>query len=148
MEYISRKAMFVSAGGGVLDYVSPEGEVLRSVAIPAGSVPALQYVALCPPGAQMQPDGFEVVNPPSAAGIQRYGAGSHDTGANPDFRPLGNAEKLQREMLLTMRKMQASAARLEAREKALSSIERVPPAPVESVPPAPAPAASEVIETE
>lgn len=130
MQELNAKSVIVSAKGGTLDYVSTnDGEHLFSVAVPPGKVPAREYLDLLPPGAEIQvADGLAVINPRSWYGVQAYGAGSHDTGANPDFAPT-SASRMEKEMRLTLNKMQAATARIEAREKALSLIERMPTAP-------------------
>lgn len=129
MQELNAKSVIVSAKGGTLDYVSTnDGELLFSVAVPAGRVSAREYLELLPPGVEIQvADGLAVINR-SWYGVQPYGAGSHDTGANPDFAPT-SASRMEKEMRLTLNKMQAATARIEAREKALSLIERVPQAP-------------------
>lgn len=144
MPEINTQTVLSSVSGGVLDYVSYEGEILASVAVPAGLVPAAEYLLIAPEGAQMQvSSGLVALNPRNGVGIQPYGDGSHDSGANPDFKPLGSAERLQREMVQTMRHMQASTKRLEAREAALAAVERIPspkPAPDPVIEPIVAPA--------
>lgn len=128
---IDKNTLFVSDGGGTLDYVSADGEVLASVAVPAGRVAALPYLDLLPEGASLQvASGVAVMRRPHRIGIQPYGAASHDSGANPDYRPTSSS-RLEKEMRLAMRRMQASETRLDAKLRALSAIERVPDAPQE-----------------
>lgn len=123
------KTLFVSDGGGQLDIVAADGEVLAAVAVPAGRVHALPYLSLLPHGATLQPtSGIAVIRLPHRVGIQRYGAGSHDSGANPDYRPT-TATRMEREMRLTMRRLQASESRVNAKLRALEKIEHVPDAP-------------------
>lgn len=135
---INAKSVFLSAAGGVLDFVSQEGELLASVAVPPGRVPARDYLDLLPEGAALEvSEGLAVVQPRSGLGVQRYGDGSHHSGANPDFRPT-SASRNEREMRLTLARMQSATARLEARAAALASIEVIPtapaPAPVNDAP--------------
>lgn len=155
MSEVKRTTRLVSADGGTLDYVR-DGEVLLSVDVPPGVVRAAPYVLLAPDGAEVQIGaGLVAVDPPHRIGIQPYGEGATDSAANPDFRPT-SASRLEREMRLTLNKMKATTSRVEARERALAAIERVPeappspeviepvepaepPAPVEPVAPAPAP---------
>lgn len=140
MNDIHRNSVFLSASGGQLDIVR-DGEILASVAVPPGRVPAADYLDLVPEGAWLEvSDGLAVMDPPRArrnVGVQPYGDLSHASGANPDYRPT-SASRMELEMRLTLNKMQAATARLEARQRALESIERVPPAPA----PAPAPVAA------
>lgn len=150
MQEINSRSFLVSAKGGTLDYVAPDGEILFSVAVPPGRVSAREFLELVPEGCFVEiADGLAVVNPRSGYGVQSYGPGSHDSGANPDFRPT-SASRFENEMRLTLSKIQAQTARLEARERALQSIERMPtasaPAPepdpvLEPVQPQPAPVA-------
>lgn len=132
MDALNPKSLLVSSSGGVIDYVTPDGEILLSVAVPAGRVAAREYLELCPDGALLEiSSGLFVVPPRQWAGVQTYGDGSHDTGANPDFAPT-SASRMEREMRVTLSRLQAHTQRLDAREKALASIERVPTAPASS----------------
>ncbi|EEW26015.1 hypothetical protein [Rhodobacter ferrooxidans] len=126
------KSWVVSAKGGTVRYVSADGENLFEVAVSKGRERLGPYLEMCPPGATLEPMGDLVIIPPrSGYGVQRYGAGSHDSGANPVFKPT-SASRMEKELRLTLNKMQAATNRLEARERALGSIERVPEAPVET----------------
>lgn len=126
---IDRKTLFVSDGGGKLDMVSEDGELLASIALPAGQVPALPYLELVPPGATLQvSEGVSTLRKRHRIGIQPYGAGSHDSGANPDYRPT-SASRMEREMRVMMSRVQSSEKRVEAKLAALSRIERIPQAP-------------------
>lgn len=137
MQEIKRSSFLVSAQYGQIDYVSSDGELLMSVAVPPGRVSAREYLDLAPPGATLEiADGIAVVNPRGGYGVQSYGAGSHDSGANPDFAPT-SASRMEREMRVTLNQMKSATKRLEAREKALAKIERIPTAP--SAKPEPAP---------
>lgn len=125
---INRASVFLSVGGGQLDIVQ-DGEILVSVNVPPGRVAALDYFDLLPDGAHLEvASGLAVLQPRIGYGVQSYGDGSHDTGANPDFAPT-SASRMEMQMRLTLSQMQASTARLEARERALASIERNPTAP-------------------
>lgn len=127
---INSASIFLSPSGGVLDFVSPDGELLASIAVPPGRVPAREYLELLPDGAALEvSEGLAVVQPRSGLGVQHYGEGSHHSGANPDFRPT-SASRNEREMRLTLARMQSATARLEARAAALASIEVIPTAPV------------------
>jgi len=150
MQEINSRSFLVSSQGGTLDYVAPDGEILFSVAVPPGRVAAREYLDLVPEGCWVEvSSGLAVVNPRHGYGVQSYGPGSHDSGANPDFRPT-SASRFENEMRLTLNKIQAQTARIEARERALAAIERMPmasaPAPepdpvLEPVQPEPAPVA-------
>lgn len=140
MREFDRKSLLVSDGGGKLDIVSADGELLACVAVPAGRVPVLPYLDLVPEGATLQvASGVAVIRPPHRIGIQKYGNGSHDSGANPDYRPTASS-RLEKEMRLTLSRIQHSEKRVDAKLKALSKVERVPDAPAEVIEtPAPAP---------
>jgi hypothetical protein len=119
-------SLLVSKGGGTVDYVTDEGEVLMSVDVPPGMVSAREYLAICPPGAQMQVrDGLVAVPPRNGYGVQSYGAGSHDSGANPDYQPT-SASTMERQMRAQLMRMQAATDRLEKRANALNKIETIP----------------------
>lgn len=129
MKEIKANSFLVSATGGSLDYVAPDGEVLFSVEVPPGRVPASQYLQLLPDHCDLQvADGLVVVEPRSLIAIQPFGDGSHDTGANPDFQPT-SASRFEMEMRLTLNKLQQQSERIEARERALAMVERIPNAP-------------------
>ena len=126
IQQMQRGASLVSSGGGRIDYVTPDGEVLLSVAVPPGAATAGRFIDLCPPGAVMDVMGTIAVIPPrSFHGRQRYGKGSHDTGANPDFKP-SSADRMQRELRVTLSRMQQATSRVEARERALADVDRIP----------------------
>ena len=139
MREITRNTVFVSTGGGTLDFVSEDGELLMSVAVPPGRVRATRYLDLVPEGARIEVgEGLVAFQPPHRIGVQPYGEGSHDSGANPDFRPT-SASRLEREMRVTLNRMRAATDRVEARERALARVERIPkardPEPVDVVDP-------------
>ncbi len=139
MAEVNSRSFFVSASGGVIDFVK-DGEVLASLAVPAGKVPVMDYLSLVPLGADVEiSEGLAVLQPPSSVGVQPYGKGSHETGANPDFQ-VTSASRFEREMRVTLARLQAKTNRLEARERALQRVERVPDNPL--VEPAEAPAPS------
>jgi hypothetical protein len=125
---ISRESVFLSASGGVLDIVQ-DGEVLASVSVPAGRVSAREYVELLPYGAELHvAEGLAVVQPRRIGGIQHLGAAAYDSGANPDYKPTPSS-RLEAEMRLTLRQMQAETKRVEARRRALDALDVIPKAP-------------------
>lgn len=128
MSELNAKTLLVSAKGGTLDYVTPDGEILFSVAVPAGVVPAGEYLDLCPEGAEVQiADGLVALQPKTRLAIQAPDTLT-DSGANPDYQPT-SADRMQRQMRLTLAQMQADQKRLDARLAALSQIERIPQGP-------------------
>lgn len=147
---IKQTSVLVSEKGGALDYVSPDGEVLISVAVPPGQHRAGPYLALCPLGAEMQVrEGIVAVPPRSGLGIQPYGPGSHDVGANPDWKPLGNGDELQMQLRRQVALMAQNNKAMQARQRSLDGLieqaQRVPQAPASAPVPAPAPEAGEAV---
>lgn len=129
---IDRNTLFVSDEGGWLDIVSGDGELLAAVAVPAGRVSALPYLELVPIGASLQvSEGLALIQRPHRIGIQRYGEGSHDSGANPHYRPT-SASRFEREIRVTISRLQAQEKRVDSRLKALAAVERIPKAPAEA----------------
>jgi hypothetical protein len=129
MSELNAKTLLVSANGGTLDYVSADGELLFSVAVPAGRISASEYLEICPSGAKIEiATGLAAVQPKNRLAIQRP-ENLTDSGANPDFQPT-SADRLQRQMRLAMSQMQADQRRLDARFAALAQIERMPQAAV------------------
>lgn len=122
------KAMLVAGEGASLTFIQ-DGEVLGCMPLRAGKTPAREVLGLVGPGVNIEPQGdVFVVNPRSWFGKQAYGQGSHDSGANPDFK-VTSASRMERELRLTLMRMQAATARVEAREAALAKVERIPKAP-------------------
>lgn len=150
MTGINAYSVFLSRDGGILDVVSPEGEIVSSVAVPAGRVRASKYLDLVPPGHKLEvAEGLEVFHPAARLGSRRgglpypYKGGVIEVGANPNFVPT-NAASLEGRLRLQMRKLAQVGQSIERRFKALEKVERIPspvPAPVEVIEPAePAPA--------
>lgn len=142
---INQYSVFVSRDGGILDIVSPHGEILSSIAVPAGRVRASKFLDLVPAGCRLEvAEGLEVFRPASRVGSRRgplpYGEGAHMSGANPDFTPT-LASRLEVETRQQVARLNRLGNTLEQRLKALDKIERIPDAPViEPVKPEPAPA--------
>jgi hypothetical protein len=137
---INRESVFVSASGGILDFVQ-DGEILASVAVPPGRISARDYVDLLPFGAELQvAEGLAVVQPRRIGGRQSYGAGKYETGANPDFVPTSSS-RFEAEMRLQMRQLQADQRRVEARAAQVAKLQEslIPQAPA----PSPAPASDD-----
>lgn len=123
---LTSKTLLCSDKGGTLDFVTAEGEVLLSVAVPPGRIPAREYLELRPEGTAIQISGGLVAIPPKRGfGLQQYGQGSHDSGANPDFQPT-SATTIERQMRAQLMRMQAATSRIEKRAKALAKLDAVP----------------------
>lgn len=109
-----------------IEVVSPDGEVIAQVQADYGLSSANKYLKLFPAGYTLHPlDGVLVIPRPSRVFIQKYGEGSHESGANPDYQPQ-RATPLELEMRTMMRQMQSKTDRLDARARALEQIERIP----------------------
>ena len=81
MQEITIRSTIVSHKGGVLDYVTPDGEVLASVLVPPGLHRARPYFEATPEGAMLQVgDGLVVMGPRSGYGVVPYGPGSRRRG--------------------------------------------------------------------
>lgn len=142
MSEIVRNSFLVSALGGTLDFVSSDGEVLLSVAVPPGMIDANPYMAIAPVGSEVQVSDGLVCVPPRGQPIRAlaYGKGSHESGANPDFEPTSASH--QQFKLEAMVSQLATQAVERSRAAMLASISQV-----EVIPTNPAPEAqSEVVE--
>lgn len=140
---INHRTKLVSKTGGILE-MWMDGELMQVVDVPPGITRAAEYTKLLPEGAHLEAgEGVVPFQPGHRVAVIPYGEGATASGANPDFRPT-SASRLEREMRLTMNRMKAATDRIEARERSLARIERIPRAPVETLieddPPAPAPA--------
>lgn len=137
---LRRDDVFTSANGGAVNCLSADGEILATLAIPAGVTKASAYLALIPEGtAELAFSKVERVRPAHRLRVQHYGQKAYETGANPDFKPT-SATRLEREMRVTMARINKTEERLARRLRALDGVERIPQAP------APAPAPVEVVE--
>lgn len=139
MQEITQNAFLLSAKGGALRMIL-DGELLAEIAVPAGRIPARDYLPLLPDGAFFEADGLAVLQPRSLIGAQDFGQVALETGANPDFTPT-SATRMEVQMRVMMQEMASRDASREARMRHLESIEHIPrnpdPEPViESVAPA------------
>ncbi|WP_010139565.1 hypothetical protein [Oceanicola sp. S124] len=145
MNEIGLNTRLVSASGGSLDIVSADGEILASIDVPPGSVSAMEFQPLLPEGCHFEvSDGLVALNPRHRIGVQRHPL-HRETGANPDFQPT-TASRFERETRMLIARLQARTERVEARERQLAKVERIPkakqPHPViEDDTPAPEPTA-------
>lgn len=111
MPELHPRAVLVSAEGGYLDMISPEGEVVSTIYVPPGRVRASYYTDLLQPGFSFQISSGLVSFPPrSRVSVTDYGAAAHLTDANPDYRP---ASDLDQQMRATMRAMLMATTRTE-----------------------------------
>lgn len=130
-----KSCFFISPGGCTVDVMDADGVVVGTFGLPAGKVSVAPYLPLFVEGGDVKFNGDVTVwHPPHAAGIQKYGEGSHDSGANPDWKPT-SATRLEREMRGMLNKVAQQSSVLDARLAALNSIRE--PQVVETVPEAP-----------
>lgn len=145
MQEMQRNWLFVSAKGGQIDFVSVmddnEGEVMASVAVPAGRVPVNEYFDLCPDGCVMQlSKGLAALPPKGGVAIHPHPE-MYQSGANPDFQP-SSADAMQRQLRAAMFSIAQANKRVDAKIAKLMEIERIPNAPSEK----PADEGGEVVE--
>lgn len=140
---INPKSALVSAKGGELDYVAPDGEILFSVAVPAGRVDARMYTELAPEGVEVQVATGDLVEIPPRSYAVRAKGDRYQSGANPDFQPerLSDGERMIRHQLAVLT-ARVNETRAIALQKAAARVERVPEAP----PPAAEDTSPDVIE--
>ena len=134
MQTILLNSIFLSAAGGTFDVLAPDGEVLATLGVPAGRVGAAQYLDLIPMDGGIDcGDGLSLIEPAPIGAVIR-GVDYFDTGANPDFQP-SSADLMQRQLRVAVAHIQARADEtIDARMRALQSIERVPvAAPVDEL---------------
>lgn len=139
-EINKRTVLVAGPGGGVLDVVSSDGEVLYQLTVPPGQHRAGQYLALVCEGGELQvSSGIAAVTPASGVGVQRPAVvclpdgticdHKYQTGANPDFQPMGTAEKQAEAMRRQVARMTALNDTHERRLRAMAQVERIPDAP-------------------
>jgi hypothetical protein len=130
MPEIIRNSRLVSAKGGVIDYVSSDGELLMQVSVPPGNQSANEYLDLCPDGCEMQVSkGLVVIYPRSQVAVQANPL-ALESSANPDFISTGVAAE-HRRMLIAVGMMQQNVDKqIEARLAAFSLVEPVKPVEV------------------
>ena len=129
MNELQTNGKIVSAVGGTLDYVSEDGELLFSVAVPPGVRSAREYLELAPSGVTVQIADGDLVHLAAKkwASIQPSQT-EVESGANPDYQPT-SADRLQRQMRQALAVMQSETKSLNARIERLAAIERMPVAP-------------------
>jgi hypothetical protein len=143
MSQLHPNGKIVSAHGGTLDYVDADGQLLFSVAVPAGVRLAREYLDLAPEGVNVEiAEGDLVAIAPRSWHSIQSAQTEVESGANPDYQPT-SADRLQRQMRHNLAVMQAEQKSLNARLERLAAIERIPVAPL--TPPAAAPEA-EIVE--
>lgn len=131
---LTNDALFVSVAGGQFRAVTSDGEEVFSLAVPPGKVPVREFLALVPEGCSPEFEGVAVVCPRLRVALQPYGEGVMQSGANPDYQPT-SASRFEMQMKVQMAALHEQSNRIEARQRALDAVERIPQAPA----PAPEP---------
>ena len=128
---MTRFDFLLSANGGLLHCMSSDGELLFSLAVPAGKVPVSDYLALCPDWSLVKLEGLTLVSPRPLGGVV-VAEGRHESGANPDFVPT-SASRYELEMRAQIMQMKVLNRSVAARIAALDAVQAVPMAvkPVE-----------------
>lgn len=111
---------------GVFSVIETDtGEVVHAIPVDRGMHDAAPLLDLVGFGqGYALPDGASFVYPPLRSGLQEHPEATQ-SGANPDYQPT-SADKFERMMRQTMRKLQAEQRVLDARLKALDGVEKMP----------------------
>lgn len=148
MQEINRNTVLVAPkGGGYLDLVSEDGEILAQMFVPEGRSRALRWLDLCGPGQVLQvADGVVALEPSHRIYTQDFGAQAFASSANPSFR-VTSAARQAREFERRLRHLEfvgsRARARQEAQDRAETSVEAAAqpePVPAPVAPPEPVPA--------
>lgn len=135
---IHSKARFAALRDATIHVVNADGEQVATFTLPVGLHRARPYLDLLPPGCEIELGlGVELLDTRRSALRQDYGRAAYHTAANPDYRPT-LAGRMEREMRVTLARMQAATNRVEAREKALLKVREMPSPEVIEATPAPA----------
>lgn len=133
MQEMQHNWFFVSAKGGQVDFVTPDAEVLMSVAVSPGRVPVREYLELCPDGAEVQVSkGLVAVPPKGGYGVQMHPE-ALETAADPDWQPT-SADPMQRKLMGIVNKLAKDNASLNRKVSALATARETPaqlPAPAQ-----------------
>lgn len=123
MQEINRNSILVAqSGGGLLDLVSEDGEILAQLPIPEGRHKPNRWLELQGPGQQIQvASGVVVFHPTTRVGILDFGAAKYESAANPDFR-VTTAQRQARDFELRLRKMEVAQQRLHRREEIINRV--------------------------
>lgn len=101
----------VGRSGAQLTVTTSDGEILFEVGLPAGKHRLAEYASFVGPDDDVTIEGGTILVP----SVQRvttmaYGAGSMDSGANPDFRPTSMDQAAKRMEKMLSQLVQKSAA--------------------------------------
>lgn len=127
MQEMQLNWFFVSAKGGTIDFVTPEGELLMQVAVPAGRVGVREYLELCPEGAEVQISKGLVAVPPKGGYAVQVHPEALETAADPDWQPT-SADPMQRKLMSIVQKLASDNASLNRKVSALAIAREAAPA--------------------
>lgn len=112
-----RAVLMVGLSGGSVSIVSADGEVIATEGLTPGRHKCDLWVPfMSSEGDKLTFEGDVSPMVPSGNRVRRmaYGAGSHDSGANPDFT-VTSADRMARELDLKVRSMNNTADKIERR---------------------------------
>lgn len=104
-----RAICMVGLEGGSVSVVSAEGEVIATEGLQPGRYRCSEWVPfMSAPGDSLQFEGQASPLVPNGGRVRamKYGPGSHDTGANPDF-VVTSADRFQRELDRKLKELSA-----------------------------------------
>lgn len=155
MQELNRNTILATGkGGGTLDLVSHDGEILAQFFVAEGRSKATRWLDLVGPGQELQVgDNIVALEPSHRIYVQDFGDEAFTSAANPEFR-VTNAMRQARELDRRLRKLEVTQSRLAAKEAVLDRVEATragTPPDTEALAvltPAPDPEAGPVIETD
>lgn len=120
MQQMTRNSVIVAPiGGGILELISADGEILAHFPVPAGRSKATRWLDLCGPGQTLSPgDEVMVLEPSHRIYTQTFGDEAFTSSANPDFR-VSSADRFSRNLDRRLRKLEVVTASVRAREAVL-----------------------------
>lgn len=124
---ISHLATLVAGpGGGVLDYISPDGEPVMKFHVPEGRHRASEWVSLVEPGYSLEVADNLVCFPPRAGVAVTHHPHALMSDANPNFEPTSalRADREMRVEINAMREMRLTLQK-EAKQRQVDSIQVV-----------------------
>lgn len=135
----------VAPKAAIATLIDAHGEVFGTIPLPEGVSRAGALLNLIPPGGTAElSKGCSLLRQPSAVGVVSH-AERQESGANPDFQPT-SATRLEKEMRVTLNRVKSQSKALDARMKALDTVEKIPRAPAQQAAPEPDGEAAAVVE--
>lgn len=129
MQTITRNMIVSAPKGGELNVISEDGEVVTTFAVQPGRHRASHWSDLLGPGETLSP-GVGVSCFSGRAGVTIQAPQNlYASDANPDFQPLGQAEKLANELRRQLGVLSANNKANAARAAMQKRVEVIPQAP-------------------